>query len=742
MALTKAQIDLIYEEVLSRHATAAEQSAFSSLADTESTAQIQLDISTLPEATSFVDPVVRLYQGAFGRLPDTIDPNGNFDTGPQSGFWVNTNAVRNGLSLLALSQAFVNSAEFTTQYGTTAVTPALITAFYQHILGRDPASSEVAAWVATGNDAAHLLIGFTQSVEFIAKSQASIDAFKVDLANGLHPSGPLPPPPPTLTLTSDHDIGGVNEGSTVTFTLQSTSAADFGKTFSYNIAGVTAADIVGGQLAGTVTLDAQGLAHVAVTLAADGTTEGAEALTLAFGALSDSVAVNDTSTTPVQQDFTSKVGETLTGSAANDTFFGVVDRTFANDSGTYSNIVDKAVGGGGFDTLHLVVNQSDVDIVPNADVERLLVTDLSGEDYNLANMKNIEVIASDGSTGSMDFFNVQNLVDLEISNADAGFNNISVTVIDAAGTGDVDVSLENAGTFDLDYFNTSGDSVVENLAIHNEGTSSINDFEGAEILETVTVDGSGDFGLFFNNGEDTRGVTSVDASEFEGKFTLQNLDGGPSLEVLGATGDNNIEIDEIDTNSKVNITTQGGFDTIRLDTDGNNGASVTVDTKDGGATITMLDSDQSDNTTVAFTYGLGTNKADIDIGANSSVTINSAGAIEVDLDAFNDPDGAPTTGALTANITSGDGNDDIRVNSAGDFAADQGSKITIAAGAGNNTVATTSNDGAVVSITALGGNDTINASADDNSKMTIDAGDGNNNVTASGETTPNVRHYR
>ncbi len=138
-------------------------------------------------------------------------------------------------------------------------------------------------------------------------------------------------------------------------------------------------------------------------------------------------------------------------------------------------------------------------------------------------------------------------MDLEISNADAGFNNISVTVIDAAGTGDVDVSLVNAGTFDLDYFNTSGDSVIENLTIHNEGTSSINDLEGAEILETVTVDGSGDFSLFFNNAEDTRGVTSVDASEFDGDFTLQNLDGGASLTVLGATGDNNIEIDEIDT---------------------------------------------------------------------------------------------------------------------------------------------------------------------------------------------------
>ena len=177
----------MYMEVLSRAATAAEQSAFSALSSSESTAQIRQDISTLPEATNLVDPLVRLYQGAFGRLPDTIDPNGNFDSGAQSGFWVNTNALRGGISLLSLSQAFVVSAEFNTLYGSTTVTPALITAFYQHILGRDPASSEVAAWQATGLDAAHILIGFTQSAEFIASSQTSVNAFKVALANGLAP---------------------------------------------------------------------------------------------------------------------------------------------------------------------------------------------------------------------------------------------------------------------------------------------------------------------------------------------------------------------------------------------------------------------------------------------------------------------------------------------------------------------------------------------------------------------------
>ena len=146
MALSGPEIDLIYQEVLARHATVDEQDAFSALSNSVSPTQIQLDIVTLPETTDIVDPVFRLYQGAFGRLPDAVDPDGNFDSGAQSGFWVNVNAVRNGVSLQGLADAFVASSEFHDLYGSTTVTPALITAFYHNILGRDPSSAEVGAW--------------------------------------------------------------------------------------------------------------------------------------------------------------------------------------------------------------------------------------------------------------------------------------------------------------------------------------------------------------------------------------------------------------------------------------------------------------------------------------------------------------------------------------------------------------------------------------------------------------------
>ena len=85
MALTATQIDTMYEEVLARHATAAEQAAFVSLSQTQTQTQIESDIATLPEATALADPLIRLYQGAFGRLPDTVG-------GLSSGYAVNLDA--------------------------------------------------------------------------------------------------------------------------------------------------------------------------------------------------------------------------------------------------------------------------------------------------------------------------------------------------------------------------------------------------------------------------------------------------------------------------------------------------------------------------------------------------------------------------------------------------------------------------------------------------------------------------
>ena len=95
-----------------------------------------------------------------------------------------------------------------------------------------------------------------------------------------------------LTLTS---TGTVNEGGTVTFTLQTTNVAA-GTQFGYTITGVSAADVQGGMLTGNATIGTNGQAQIQVTLVADTLTEGVETLTLTVDSRSTSASVNDTST--------------------------------------------------------------------------------------------------------------------------------------------------------------------------------------------------------------------------------------------------------------------------------------------------------------------------------------------------------------------------------------------------------------------------------------------------------------
>ncbi len=92
----------------------------------------------------------------------------------------------------------------------------------------------------------------------------------------------------------------VNEGSSVTFTLQTTYVLA-GTTIGYTLSGNgLSANDVAGNLTGVMTVGANGVATLSVTLLADATTEGPETLrlTLTGNVAQAQVAVNDTSTTP------------------------------------------------------------------------------------------------------------------------------------------------------------------------------------------------------------------------------------------------------------------------------------------------------------------------------------------------------------------------------------------------------------------------------------------------------------
>lgn len=105
-------------------------------------------------------------------------------------------------------------------------------------------------------------------------------------------------PPPVYLLTAG--APSVNEGSSITFTLQ-TTYVNAGTTIGYTLSGngLSASDVAS-NLTGVMTVGANGIATLTVTLLADSTTEGPETLrlTLAGDVAQAQVAVNDTSTTP------------------------------------------------------------------------------------------------------------------------------------------------------------------------------------------------------------------------------------------------------------------------------------------------------------------------------------------------------------------------------------------------------------------------------------------------------------
>jgi hypothetical protein len=99
-----------------------------------------------------------------------------------------------------------------------------------------------------------------------------------------------------VEVTVTPSAASVDEGATVTFTI-STAPAQAVAQVLWRLTGVSAADVVGGLLAGVATTNGSGVATVAVEMVNDFASEGAESMTLSAGMVAGSgaVTINDTS---------------------------------------------------------------------------------------------------------------------------------------------------------------------------------------------------------------------------------------------------------------------------------------------------------------------------------------------------------------------------------------------------------------------------------------------------------------
>lgn len=117
-------------------------------------------LAASPEASSIIDPIVRLYEVAFGQQIDEACLSQ----------WAK--ALRDGTSLETIAKGFTSSQEFYNRFGTDAGTDrsAFVESLYLNGLGRASDEEGKAYWVASDLTDEQLLLGFSESVESIARS--------------------------------------------------------------------------------------------------------------------------------------------------------------------------------------------------------------------------------------------------------------------------------------------------------------------------------------------------------------------------------------------------------------------------------------------------------------------------------------------------------------------------------------------------------------------------------------------
>jgi len=420
------------------------------------------------------------------------------------------------------------------------------------------------------------LAGLQAVVSSVTSSAASLNAAKAaaDAA-----AAPAPAPVQTFTLTAD--ATSVNEGSSALFTLTTTNVSA-GAQYSYAISGVSATDVTGGSLTGTVTIGADGKALIPVSLVADSSTEGAETLTVTVAGRAASVTVADTSLTPAPTPRVMALstgvdtGSGYTGAATNDIFNASLSGAIA----TLNNL-DALDGGEGTDTLNVELNGVVVTPVALTSIEQINITSTAANsNLDLTNSTGLTGITSSASAGSLTLSNIQSTATaVTISNSTQA-HTINFAAAAVAGAADsVSVSLNNVTA---DPLLTIG-AGVETLALNVAGTNDVDTaFAGA-----VTVVGAGTLTLTAA-ADAVLGATTVDASLNSGGITVamsnaaHTVTGGSGADnITGATGTAN------------RLTGNGGNDTITAgsgnDTvsggDGNDSivSGAGVDNLDGGA---------------------------------------------------------------------------------------------------------------------------------------------------------------
>ena len=168
----------LYNSILFRAPDAAGLAFMSSALDSGaySVAQAETVLVSSAEIQADVAPVVRLYEAAFGRLPDTAGLT----------YWAAQEA--SGASPLTMALSFTGSAEFASVHGASVNAADYIQGLYLNVLGRAADAAGLAYWVnalgatPTAVTEAAALQSFANSPEFANNIQASIATWLTNAA--------------------------------------------------------------------------------------------------------------------------------------------------------------------------------------------------------------------------------------------------------------------------------------------------------------------------------------------------------------------------------------------------------------------------------------------------------------------------------------------------------------------------------------------------------------------------------
>lgn len=213
MTVPAATVTQYYTGIFRQAPSAAVSAAYQAMTDANTALN-----SMLSAANVSVDPVVRLYQTAFNRVPDSAGMTA----------WVvpfSTGAI----TLQAIANGFTQSTEFTTLYPATLTNAQYVGALYWNILQRQGEDTGINGWVNALNSGAltraQVLLGFSEAAEFKANIESNVNAFLTATANN------------TATYTGSlFDQGGVSPGTTYNLTtnIDTATANVFNGTFIGN----------------------------------------------------------------------------------------------------------------------------------------------------------------------------------------------------------------------------------------------------------------------------------------------------------------------------------------------------------------------------------------------------------------------------------------------------------------------------------------------------------------------------